>query len=73
MPSLRARYRPKPFLTCRIPNLQFHLLAIDVQCFDLKVHADCGDVVTGECVIGETQQQGTLSNTCNSDYLGICY
>lgn len=33
-------------LSCRIPDLQLHLLPIDLHCPDLEVHSNRGDVTT---------------------------
>lgn len=61
--NLRARYRPEPLLPSRIPYLQLDPLPIHLYGPNLKIDTDCRDIIPGEGVIGEPQQQRTLPHT----------
>ena len=50
----------KSFLSCGVPNLQFHSLPVDVNCTDFKVHSNGRDVVARKSVIGEPENWGKI-------------
>ena len=47
---------PEAFLTCRVPYLQLHSLAVQLDGSDFKVDADGGDEGWGEGVFAKAQQ-----------------
>jgi hypothetical protein len=55
-PVIRRCDRAEPLLSCRVPNLQLHALAIELDCADLKVDADGGDEGGCEGVFTEAQK-----------------
>lgn len=50
------------FLSCSIPDLQFDVFAITVDCLESKVDSDSGHVVLVELVVGKTKQEATLAH-----------
>jgi hypothetical protein len=54
-PIIRRGDRPEPLLTRRIPDLQFHPFAIEVDGADLEVDADGRDEGRGERIFAETE------------------
>jgi hypothetical protein len=49
-------------LSCGVPYLQLHALAVELDGADLKVDADCGDEGGSEGVFAEAQQTARLAN-----------
>jgi len=49
-------------LSCGIPYLQLHALAVELDGADLEVDADCGDEGGSEGVLAEAQQTAGLAD-----------
>lgn len=64
-PVIRARYRPEPLLTRRIPNLQLYSLTVYLKCSYFEVYAYRRNVTAGERIIGKSQEKTALTYTCN--------
>jgi len=58
-----TRYRPKRFLTCRIPNLKLNYFVIDVHYKGAKFHSYSYLMFDLEVIIHDAGQQTTLTNT----------
>jgi len=56
-----------PFLSCSIPNLEFDGLSVKLDGPDLEVDSDGGDVGLGVGVVGETEEETTLSYSAISN------
>lgn len=55
------------FLTGRVPDLQFHSLAIQLDGADLEIDSDRSDERWGEGVFAESQKTARLANAGVSD------
>jgi hypothetical protein len=55
--------RTEAFLTGRVPNLQFHSLAIQLDGANFEIDSDRGDERRGEGVFAESQETARLSDT----------
>jgi len=53
---VRSRDCSESFLTCGVPYLQFHPLAVQVDRSNLEVNPDRGDETGGKTVLTETEQ-----------------
>lgn len=53
----------EPLLTRRVPDLQLHLLPVQLYSSDLEVYSDGCYVVPTEVVVCKSDQQGALANT----------
>ncbi len=58
---------PEALLPGRVPDLQLDALAADVHRADLEVDADRRDVVAGEGVVGEADEEGALAHAGVAD------
>lgn len=54
-------------LASRVPDLQLHRLAVNLDGADFEVHADRGDVAGGEGVVGEAEQERRLADAAVAD------
>lgn len=51
----------EPLLTCSVPDLQFDILSIGIDCFESKIDSDSGHIVFIELVVSKPQQKATFS------------
>lgn len=64
---VRRSNSSESFLASRVPNLQLHRLAIQLNSSDFEVDTDSRNVGFGVGVIGESQEKTRLSNTGITD------
>jgi hypothetical protein len=56
--------KTSPNLSGRVPNLQFDCLLINVHGAKAEIDTDRGNVIVRKRIVGETQQQARLADTC---------
>jgi len=64
-PEVALRDGAEALLPRRVPDLQLHLLAADVDRLDLEVYSDRRDERRAEGVVCISQQQAGLAHTCS--------
>jgi hypothetical protein len=67
IPVVRCGNGPEPFLPCSVQQLQFDLLAVQIDRSKLKVDADGGGAAQVKRVVGKAQQQAALAYSAVPD------
>jgi len=66
-PVVTRSNRPKTLLTRRVPYLQFDCFAVQLNCSNFKIDANCRNIRFRIGVVGKSQQQTRLSDTGIAD------
>lgn len=57
---IRWRNSPEAFLASCVPDLEFHLLSIDLNCSDFKIHSNGGNVAAWRESVGKWEPKSCL-------------